>query len=87
MRPENERMRAFLASNDINCTPKYMATGIMKRTWRLYSNGARWTNELAGKLNALGFVGYDNNPLNEFSGNGGLFSVFVRGHYDPCSEK
>lgn len=86
MRQENERMRSFLASNGIICTPKYIETGSMKRTWRLYNRNAKWTPGLAEKLNMLGFTDYNHKPLGEFSGNGGMFSVFVRGHYELLDE-
>lgn len=41
-----------------------------------------WYNntELHNKLNQLGFTSFDGRPLDKFSGNGGVFSVFVRGH-------
>lgn len=79
MRPENERMRLFLKSNGFTVTPKYLAHGSMRGCWRFYRPGS-WTQTDANALNALGFSGFDGRPLDLFSGNGGLFCVFVRGH-------
>jgi hypothetical protein len=82
MRPENKRMQEFLRRAGINCTPKYLATGSLKHTWRLYGKAQWWTGELCNALTELGFLDYNNQPLHQFSGNGGVFSVFVRGHYE-----
>lgn len=78
MRPENLRMKEFLKSQGIECQPKYMWAGSLRGTWRLYNPNVRWSAELAAKLNALGFTTSWNEPLNAHSGNGGMFSVFVR---------
>ena len=80
LRPENRRMKDFLATNGIDCKVKYIPDGSLKRTWRLSDINRKWTAELIEKLTALGFVGFDWKPLDVYSGNGGLFSVFVRGH-------
>ncbi len=80
MRIENTRMKEFLASHGIKATPRYLHKGSMKGTWGLYDRGTKWTPELTEQLNALGFVDYDHTPLDQYSGNGGLFQVFVRGH-------
>lgn len=85
-RPENKRMQAFLAKNGIDATPKWIPDGSLKRTWRLYNGETKWTPELAEKLNALGFRNYDNAPLHGIDGNGGVFSVFVRGHEEFLTE-
>ena len=81
MGPENKRMQTFLKQNGINAMPKYIATGSLKRTWRLYNLKQSWSMDLADKLTALGFNGL-HGPLGKYSGNGGLFSVFVRGHFE-----
>jgi hypothetical protein len=80
IRPENQRMQDFLTSNGIDARAKYLAAGSLKRAWRLYNSETKWTQQLADKLNALGFSDFDGKKLGEFSGNGGMFSVFVRGH-------
>ncbi len=92
MRPENQRMGDFLAKQGINCKVKYIATGSLKGCWRLTApeinwgwsdtGKGKWTEELQEQLTGLGFVGFDNRPLNRFSGNGGRFSVFVRGRHE-----
>ena len=82
MRPENKRMKTFLMQNGIDAMPKYIATGSLKQTWRLYNLKQQWTVGLCKKLNDLGFVGLDNKPLDKYSGNGGLFSIFARGHFE-----
>jgi len=87
MRPENKRMQEFLKEHGIDAIPKYLSTGSLKRSWRLYGKGdgdygyQPWTIELADKLTGLGFRGI-HGPLGKFDGNGGLFSVFVKGHYE-----
>lgn len=80
MRPENKRMQQWLKSHGIDAKPKWISTGSLKRTWRLFNPAIRWTDELAQQLNGLGFLDFDNRPLGRFSGNGGFFSVCVRGH-------
>lgn len=80
MKPENARMKQFLADNNVVAVPKWLPDGSLKRCWRLYGKGQIWTRELAQRLNDLGFVDFDHWPLSKFSGNGGAFSVFVRGH-------
>ena len=80
MRVENKRMQAFLKQHDIEATPKYISTGSLRGTWRLYNLKQLWNMELAQQLNELGFVDFNGRPLAQFSGNGGFFAVFVRGH-------
>jgi len=86
MRPENKRMKQFLSEKDITADVKWIATGSLKRNWRLYNPDQKWTPELTKKLTELGFVGFDNKPLHKFSGNGGMFSVFVKGHEELASQ-
>lgn len=90
MRPENKRMQEFLKQNGIDAIPKYIFTGSLKRSWRLYgkngnghdlSDYVKWTPELVTKLTDLGFTGL-HGPLGPYDGNGGVFSVFVHGHYE-----
>lgn len=80
MRPENARMQAFLAYRQIECRVKYIADGSLKGCWRLFNPKMIWSKALAYRLNDMGFVGFDGCALDEYSGNGGVFSVFVRGH-------
>lgn len=87
MRPENKRMQEFLKANGITAIPKYIPDGSLKFTWRLYDRKAAFTPELADKLNSLGFVNYSGQPLSATCGNGGRFSVFVRGHYEMLDEQ
>lgn len=82
MREENKNMQNWLSSHGIKCRVKYLWAGSMKHTWRLYNPKIKWNEELSQKLTDLGFRDFDNKPLNEYSGNGGFFSVFVRGNYD-----
>lgn len=88
MRTENQKMKTFLASHGIKATPKYIAHGSMRGTWRISSpdnlrvmksGKANWfgNTELQNKMNEIGFRDFDNKPLNDFSGNGGLFSIFA----------
>jgi hypothetical protein len=72
--------------------PQYQKDGSLKGSWRLYGligkeeNGTPiyqkwWDNfDLQNKLNALGFTDLWGKPLHNASGNGGVFSIFVRGH-------
>jgi len=91
LRAENQRMKKFLAEHGINAVPQYIHTGSLKGCWRLYGleqdGYGHWIHqkwfgnyELQDKLKNLGFTDFDRTPLNDFSGNGGVFSVFVRGH-------
>jgi len=98
MRPENQRMQDFLAGHGIQAIPKYLKDGSQKGAWRLYGLDGKnpdgspiyqkwWDNfELQGKLIALGFTDYDGTSLDNLSGNGGLFSIFVRGHNELLEE-
>lgn len=85
MRPENKRMQEFLKKNGVDAMPKWISTGSLKRSWRLYNLDEKWTLELADKLTSLGFRGL-NGPLGQYNGNGGMFSVFVRGHEEFLNE-
>ena len=82
MRPENARMKEYLDKNGVKAIPKWLPDGSLKRTWRLYDKNTQWSIDLAAKLNSLGFLDYNGKPLDEHSGNGGMFQVFVRGHND-----
>lgn len=83
MRPENQQMKEYLLSNGIDAIPKYISCGSMRGSWRLYGKRKGkfvkwWDNfELMGKLHKLGFRDYDGEPLDNFSGNGGLFQIFA----------
>jgi len=95
MKLENQKMKAFLRANGISAMPMYIKDGSLKHTWRLYGttnkkdeNGRPiyqkwWGNKpLINKLTALGFKDFEGKELSDISGNGGVFSVFVRGHYE-----
>ena len=93
MRPENKRMKEFLMANGFaRVIPKYIATGSLKRCWRLtgiqdnnkigWEKYQRWTIDIAKRLNDLEFMNFTGKPLDIYDGNGGMFSVFVRGHYE-----
>ena len=91
MRPENKRMQGFLKANGVDAVPWYISKGSMRGCWRLYGKhgkgfGAesmdKWTPEIAEKLTSLGFRDFDGKQLGQFSGNGGMFCTFVRGHYE-----
>ena len=87
MRQENERMQKWLKGQGIEAKAKYLFKGSMKNTWRLYNPEIPWTKELWEKLNGLGFTDAFYKPLGQFSGNGGMFSTFVRGHYELLGGK
>jgi len=89
MRKENLKMRQFLLENGVDATPKYIAKGSLKGTWRLYSKAlktehnaglANWWDRpgLWARLSELGFTDFDGKQLSQYCGNGGLFQVFVR---------
>jgi hypothetical protein len=88
-RPENAAMQVWLRERGIDCTPQLQRDGSMRGTWRLYNGALQWTDELREKLTALGFKNYDGEPLGQFSGNGGAFSVFVTAPIDvpPMPQK
>ncbi len=87
MRRENKRMQDFLAANGVTAVPKYLAAGSLKGCWRLYNGQQKWSEELRQKLIRLGFAGFDGAEISRFAGNGGLFSVFVRGHDELLAEE
>lgn len=90
MRPENKRMQEFLAGHGIDASVYFIWDGSLKGNWRFsrpYREHVRWTQELQDKLNDLGFVDFDGKPLSQYSGNGGLFMVFVRGHNELLEER
>lgn len=79
-------MQQFLAQHGIDAIPKYIKDGSLRGSWMLYAKDAKWTMELADSLNAIGFTNLWHDPLGQYSGNGGLFSVFVRGHDELLKE-
>lgn len=89
MRPENQRMKEFLKANGIDAMPKFLWDGSLKGCWRLYGPkpSTRWTPELAAQLTALGFTNFQGEELNQYAGNGGMFSVFVRGNNELLKEQ
>ena len=82
MRPENKRMQEFLRKNGVEAKVKYIQDGSLKKTWRLFNRSQLWSDWHIKKLTELGFTDNSNKPFTEFSGNGGMFSVFARGHYE-----
>lgn len=92
MRPENQRMKEFLKAHGIDAMPMYIKDGSVKGSWRLYGLKGKnpdgspiyqkwWDNfDLQDKLNSLGFTDLWGKKLSNISANGGVFSVFVRGH-------
>lgn len=84
MRVENIKMKNFLQEHDIKATPKYIRTGSLKGCWRLCDLKQKWTENLMVKLIELGFTNIDGDSLNNFSGNGGFFSISVKSAID-CS--
>lgn len=81
----NVKMENFLKSNGfVNAVPWRIDKGSMRGCWRIYSKQGRgwnnidkWTPDIADKFNKLGFVGFDGKPLNQLSGTGGVFHIFV----------
>lgn len=92
MKVENQNMKAFLKLHGIDAMPKYIPDGSIKGSWRLYGllgktpdGGPIWqpwwdNTELHAKLNGLGFTNLWGEPLSRADGNGGVFSIFVRGN-------
>ncbi len=99
MKPENKRMQNYLAQYGVKAIPQYIADGSLKGSWRLYGLVGKtpdgspiyqnwWDNlELQNMLNTLGFTDIWGKPLTNASGNGGVFSVFVRGHNELLQEQ
>ncbi len=80
MRPENQKMKEYLSANGIECNPKYLFDGSMKKTWRFYHATTKWwdNTDLQSKFKELGFKDWAGQEITNFSGNGGAFSVFFR---------
>ena len=86
MRPENQKMVEFLKANGIVATVKYCRSGSMRGCWYLWSKTLKYDDAMREKLTALGFRDFDNRPLSQYSGNGGMFSLQVRGHGEFVAE-
>jgi hypothetical protein len=84
MRPENAKMKAWLREHGIDARPRFITEGSMRGNWIIYGPGQRWTKELIDLFSVLGFVGFDGQPLGPYSGNGGMFSIYVIPKYDPA---
>jgi hypothetical protein len=80
MRIENKRMMVFLKFHGIRAKARYEREGSMRGTWSLYDQETAWEPTLTAKLTELGFTDFQGKPLSWYSGNGGRFSVSVRGH-------
>ena len=80
MKPANQLMKDYLKDNGIIATPKYTEKGSLKNTWNIYNRDIKWydNSELWAKLTTLGFVSHDGKIFNQFSGNGGVFSIIAR---------
>ena len=85
MLDRNKTMQKYLKSHGINAIPKYIDSGSLRGSWRLVGRNGdgwhgyqRWTYKLISKLTIAGFCGLDGKPLDIYSGNGGVFSVFAR---------
>lgn len=74
-------MKAFLKANGIDAMPKYIKNGTLAPSWRIYNHNIKWTAELAAKFTAMGFTGL-HGPIARYEGNGGVLSVFLRGHFE-----
>jgi hypothetical protein len=81
MRQENQKMKAFLKEHGIDAMPKYIRHGTLAPSWRIYNYSITWTEELATRFTELGFTGL-HGPIGKYEGNGGVLSVFLRGHFD-----
>ena len=84
-------MSEYLAREGLlnGVTVKYIIRGSLAGCWRLCMRSNEpgrlfesWKEQDASTLNRLGFLGFDGKPLDKFSGNGGMWHVFVRGHYE-----
>ncbi len=80
MKEENKKMKLFLAENGISCRVKYIDSGSLKGTWRVYNSTQKWNQDLINKLHSIGFNDFEGNLFSLQSGNGGVFSVFATGH-------
>lgn len=79
MRSENKKMKEFLKRHRIDAVPKYIGEGSLRGSWRLYKKGVRWygNRKLQKALIEIGFKNLWGKELDEFTGNGGMFSIFV----------
>jgi hypothetical protein len=74
-------MQEFLKEHGIKAAVKYIARGSLAPSWRIYNHDIKWTEELAAQFTELGFTGL-HGPIGKYEGNGGVLSVFLRGHFD-----
>ena len=82
LRPENQRLLAFLQPPfpGLDLRVKRIREGSLRGSWRIYVPGVKWSEELGQKFLDLGFLNLWGDPDLKHVGNGGLFSVFLRGH-------
>ena len=88
MRAENKAMSEYLRAHGFEgVKARYIEKGSLKGCWSLSGKLVDlWREQDARTLNGLGFWGFDGKPLHMFSGNGGMWQVFVRGHYEMLKE-
>jgi hypothetical protein len=78
-------MKQFLNLNGIDCSVKFITKGSMKGQWRFYNKHVTWygNKELQNRFIKLGFqnkyafVWESKHGINDHTGNGGMFSVFL----------
>lgn len=79
MKPENKGMKDLLLKNGIPVkSVKYITSGSMKGTWYVYGP-CEFTKSIMKKLTFMGFRDHDNEPLSQYSGNGGRLSLNLVG--------
>ena len=79
MRSENQKMKQYLKENGIDAIPQYIAQGLLKGTWRIYTPNLIWWGnfQLQEKLTQLGFKSLDGKTLTQYCALGDTFSAFV----------
>ena len=83
MKPENRKMRDFLALNGIQASVKHIDDGSITGCWRIQNVNQVWTRDLLNKFNELEFKDTSGQPLDRFSTHdfGEVFQIFVTAGY------
>jgi len=80
MLQHNKKIQELFKKHGLKIKAKYIKAGSLRGCWRIYNLSINWNNDIAKKINRMGFVDFDRKPLGIFSGNGGVLSIFIRGH-------
>lgn len=78
MKAYNKAMKQYLSERGIKAkSVKFIEKGSLKGCWIISNYKQKWTQNLIDRFDIAGFKDFDGKKLGEWSGNGGIFSVYV----------